>query len=1041
MNFFSKLFRHVQRQAGVEIGDPPIIRDTVTDANRDLAAALIEARQLGEKFSQRLKGLGQWVIDPNAMTDAARRVLAANPDAAPALAISNPFMFDLTPEQTQFVKDFNTVTERVKRAAKRAGVKITTQTDDTNYFPRFTIDSEGRPVVTTAGSFTHGRSAGPLDEALDSGNVTYALDPGLALQAHLESVALTRRNLQIREALKGKTDKDGVILYHGAPNSRHGFSPVNGMDLSPDKFGRVWQARDGRAHELLTDTYSNGLGDLRALTAPSRFSRSLEFSMGLFHATFGNLALMGGDLNSFIHTLPDEWKAMTEGGRSDLAQKNYSWRILHTLTGGQLSDIDRFGSARRVVRQAQGMPEAEPMIPEKVKVPGIETPQRTGIGQVSQAGHTLLFEGVMPNVQISLFRSAFRKLASLHPELIPQDFEQVMQSGDKPAIEEMLARNPEFKQQLEGVSAHATHAMGFTESTLGRGEKAVAQGLLNTPTITRAIAANMRDLFMPPGNIQGALARRWWVNVAGESAIVATGLTIAANGGVENAIKRGYLKPGNPKFILNPNNGKYFMSVGLPSGTTVTLMPSPMRTPLRILTTPLASAAEAVRQEPTTPGAIAKGVGSIGLDTLGNVGNSLRSRVGADIPLADAAIGAVAGGTKGVKQAIPTAEKYAEGAMPLFLQNSLKTPPQNFEDLRTQAGQAGGMFVGADIRQATARENLNNYLLSQKNPDGSARFPQGLLSKNTTGLQTFLVQDPEAARRYGEYINNRIDNGGAQSAAVASAIKGRSDALTAAAETFKQQSQANANDPHAGQQYRTAVSNIRGQYAQQEAAALTSLPNVTDPEKMLINSWYDLYKQASGADGTLHTDDFTDPVTGAAMPGLDSLQAQWQQQHPGAYQQIIEPNDLASVSQVLPDGSPNPEYQLRQDRQSLADSGWWQTQARSWAATQQAAKASGIDLSKYANEGEYSAAVLTNLTQQVQDYYRQQGRAITPTGAQALAQTLIGKDRVIQYFGKYRTYLRLALIQKQPTLLDTLVRWGYGTPTRQEVAVYLGQQQ
>lgn len=65
------------------------------------------------------------------------------------------------------------------------------------------------------------------------------------------------------------------------------------------------------------------------------------------------------------------------------------------------------------------------------------------------------------------------------------------------------------------------------------------------------------------------------------------------------------------------------------------------------------------------------------------------------------------------------------------------------------------------------------------------------------------------------------------------------------------------------------------------------------------------------------------------------------------------------------------------------------------------------------------------------------GIGATAQQAPAIAASFLGSNRVIQVFGKYRTYLRENLLAQDPSLLEILQKWGYGTPTHGEVGAGL----
>ncbi len=1003
-----KVVRELGRQIGIERA-PLVIQNVIKTALRNDAASLSEADVVGRKFANMRVNLGEFKPDLSAMPDAAQEILKTKPDAAEAMAIANPWQFDLTPVQQNYIKQFQDMIKQSGKRSMKAGVKFGEQTDDTNYYPRITVGADGKPVVTAAGSYLKGRTTGPLEDYLGKNDLV--TDSSMALQAHLESAAMTRIKQEVLSNMRkvGNFDGQGKPLVYGSANGVHGYSPVDGMS-TPDKFGRMWLARDGEVHELMTNTYSHGLGDVaRLATAPSRVARSLQFMVGGFHAAFGNISLGVTDFPTLFRTLPQEvLKTATEGGRAAYRDENIESTLLGQHAGLKMPNVDTFGGARREIRQAQGIPEAKNTVR---RVPGL--------GKFSQWNHDWLFQGVMPIVQLESFKSGVRWLMAHKPDLMPDNFDNVMASKNSDQIKLMLDKNPTFKTALEDVAARSNHSMGFTESTLGPGEKGLASGLFNTPTITRAIAANVRDTFLPPGNIRGGLARRWWGSTAvGFATIAVAGTALAFKGDYQRAYNEGYLDPHSPKFVLNPNNGKYFMSIALPSGTTVSLLSAPIRTPLRIMmAVPTTAASDIAAGE--SPLTTAK---ETGMAALQGVGGFYQPRLARGITAAGPALTAAAQNKP--KDLLGVATSYAGGATPIVGSTLITKPPTDIATAKEDITSGLGTATGAQITQATAYTNYDGYLKSLRNPDGTQRFPEGASTQAnlTNGLADLQANDPKLQQLKQEWDQSRLDNGSANSKQSLQIQQARDAQLKQAQVTFNKDGDYLA--------FRNAVSKIRSAAADADKQ-LTLSTAASTPERALINSWYDTFAKATDSTGSLHTSEYTDPVTGVTLPGLDELQAQWKTAHPGQYESVIQSVYEGSVP------ASSTERMLRVDRDKLTNSGWWQTGTNAWTTLQQRAQqyAPQLHLEQYQTYADYVKQQAASMEQQAQ------ARGYDVDNARLIAGQLLRKNAIISDYGKIRTQLRLKVVRDNPGVAQILKKWGYGNPTTAETRIAVQQTQ
>ncbi|MDE1850054.1 MAG: hypothetical protein KGI00_04980, partial [Candidatus Micrarchaeota archaeon] len=616
MTGFQKLVRHVVRLLGGEF-DPKAIVQRKLKVSRLFAADHSEAFIKGSQLRDDYYALDQAIRDGSSMAipelipgAAASR---GNPtftsdieafykqaikekdfDALMHSAYLHPELYRLSPEQIKWLRKAEAIIGDAQLRNQQAGVKHGISKDDLDakgnprYFPRVTVSRDGDLAVDAA-RFQKSRSAGSFERYyLDGNRVT---DPGHAVQYFLESAANARILPRITQEFRMLGNFDGkgkaMILAKPGAEGTEGYIKIEGISGLPDRRGRVVLARKGIVSESLRSVTSRGLGDIgRTLILPSKFIRAIQFSFGPFHAMYMNAALLADNAKLLPKTLYTEIRGTYIPKINESAPEFRRHQIQNIGSNQQLlalkgSLIDFSGNPRGVAR-AELEATLNPLEYAERQATGLD--KIPVAGALGKANREWMFNWIVPWVQHQMSWGRLRDWMIKNPKLIPDNFEEVMRSGRLTEQKRMLDANPAFAKAVEEAARHGNQVAGFSESTLSTGEKQVLGGIINTPTITRAVVNNIRDLFSAPGSLRGTFARQYWRNAAVMMSSIAVGGTVLAFGGdVQAAEQAGYLDPTSKKFVLNPLNPSYFLSVGTPNGTRYSLMPSPMRSPLKAL--------------------------------------------------------------------------------------------------------------------------------------------------------------------------------------------------------------------------------------------------------------------------------------------------------------------------------------------------------------------------------------------------------------------------------------------------------------------------
>lgn len=1015
MSVPTKVLRYVVRQMGGEF-DPKAIVAAKIDAARNFAAertdSLITGRN-SKRLLDRALAAPAPVLKPGAPTDVdafyQAAMKAGDKDAILQHALSGyGKYYTFSPAHVDLFKLIDPHMAAQDRLNADAGLQVGqtaghTQVDDPRYWPRVTVSSDSVPNIDPA-RFTKARNGSPRpfhQWYLDGNRPT---DTAHALQYYMESAAQIRLKSRLVEGIKalGNFDGKGKAMTYGKPGGpgMDGYVRVDGISDKLDRRGRTWLVRRDVVAESMRNAFSRGLPDIqKAATQPARFIRAVNFAFGPFHAIFENAALGLDNIKVLPKTLAEEIKGTYIPGINEDAPA-FRQRMLEqeqgrvTLSNLMGSTVDFSGNprgeARAHVETQLDVPEREETILDKIPV----------VGKVGKANREWMFNWVVPWVQHQMGWTRLRDWMIKNPTLVPQDFEQIVARNDPLEMRKMLDNNPKLRAAGEASMRHANHVAGFTENTLGTAEKQIQGSYLSTPTITRAILGNMRDAFSASHSLRGTFARQYWRNAAAAIAGLSIGGTLLAFGGDwKKAEQQGYLDPTSDKFVLNPANGKYFGSIVSPDGTARSLMPSPIRSPLKSL-----FSGAAVTGTKLVEGAAPQDILSSGLAATGNSALSfVQNRLSGPARFVKEAVeqeGQGVGHTEALKQA---AIRSGASDVPLPVEGVVQDLSQGKQSGKAEIGSGLMTLVGGEQYAPTPFERYDNYLKGLKNADGSQRFPDGALTSETStnGFNEFTQSDPQAKALKDSWTQHRLEAGGT-SGQIQQVLQDRSQRIQAA----EDQAVKAGGGSQALTQYRKDVDQIRANTAKEmEQFALKDVASTAD--RKTISSWYDL----------MHDPANIDPVTGSIIPNnLTDAQEAWKQQHPGEFERLIQPSETVGTPSKL-----NLETVLRKDRQFVEKSGWWKTDQQAFDRIKQAYPGLIGNQTNYADW--YKARF-----QQYRDRAVRGGNAF-PDG---LAQLYMGRDPIVKQFQKLRNALRMQLQVRTPGLTRVLQRWGYNTTSKQE---------
>jgi hypothetical protein len=919
---------------------------------------------------------------------------------------------DTQTAKVRFVNNENGTHAVVKLPASKLAVfaEDATGTSDPSWMPRKTAtvtNSEGVEVpVDKVSSSLKGRTAGDIFDYVLGGNHVHD-DIGLNIGGALEDTASARLTAEIRQGFQGLKDIGGnkgpatVYARPGTPKAE-GYVEVPGFSADRNIHnGKMTLAQKGLVAESARNAFSKGLPDAqRTLTQPARLVRAINFSLGPFHAIYENIALAADNIKALPKTLGEEVVGtFDKSKRADMIKQANPEIMLSQQLGAQVNfGGDLRGANRAELSAVQGIPETEHII-DKIPV----------AGNLAAANRDWMFNWVVPWVQTRMGMTRLSSWMIDHPNLVPEDYADVMAQNDPAAIKTMLDANPKFKAAGEQIMARTNHVTGFTENTLGRAEKEVQGGILSTPTITRAIAANIRDAFSAPGTLRGTMARQYWRNaVAGMSTAAVGGTIMAFGGDVDAAKKAGYLDPQSTKFILNPNSGANFMSIVTPEGTRYRIIPSPLLSPITALMKGASTSGTTAVEGGSPMEIFSSGLGDSATAGRDFLTNRLAAPERAGKEFAEQ-FHQGKGFQESAKEAVL---KSGESDVPLPAGELAKDVlGGNLPDRGTL--EKGLMTTGGGAQYGpTASTQLDNYLKTVKNADGTPRFPDGSTTvkagtADNYGLNQFLNEDPTASKLRDAAEAARTGTS-AQSTALTQDMRNK---IATEQATFN----AAPVGPDKFKNFRMAVTKIRAEEGQKQAdLQLSSLPS-DSPDRQLISSWADTFKQAR------------DPSTGALdSQVLDELQSQWKAAHPDDYARLIEPNYVGNSQSTT-------EGQLRTDRNFISDSGWWNVGTQAWDAilAKSGSTPIGAQLAQYPTFADYAKAKITEYTQHFID------KGYSDSEASSLASLIWSKDPAASLYSQVKYVKQLQLEKANPKLVATLGKWGYSSTNPTEAGLLI----